>query len=105
MASARDDKARAAGEAFVLLSQTIEDLTVPEVVTLAPCEGMVAPGPLLRMAVNSRSPSRAMALYRVRAQNIGGLSQRICGWERTKHPTYEVREQRRSYARMRSRGG
>jgi hypothetical protein len=33
------------------------------------------------------------------------LSQRICGWERTKHPTYEVREQRRSYARMRSRGG
>jgi hypothetical protein len=61
MASVHDDKARAAGEAFMLLSQTIEDLTVPEVVTLAPREG-TAPGPLLRMAVRSA----IITLYRLK---------------------------------------
>ena len=60
MVSVHNDKLRVAGEAFVLLNQAIEDLTVPEVVTRGPA--WMTPGPLLRMAVRSS----IITLYRLK---------------------------------------
>src|SRR5712691_8107551 len=62
MASAYDTKARAAGEAFVLLHQAVEDLTVLGAIPLARHRGF-NPGPLLRMVVRSA----IIALYRLHA--------------------------------------
>jgi len=54
IASAEEERARTAGEAFLLLSQIIEDLTIPEMARLSQQQQIGGdPGPWLRMAVRS----------------------------------------------------